>query len=312
VPGSANAEFPRWSPDGSKISFMSSVQGNWDIYTVNPDGSGLTRLTSDPAFDGYANWSPDGSRLVFIRGGDAGMFVMNADGSGVTHLGPGTRPSWSPDGSKIVFELDFNLWLMNADGSGVSPLSERPEAEYEPAWSPDGERIAFVDDVPGPWLHHLAIMVLNLQTWNLTEISGSLESNSSPRWSPDSSQVVFSSLPERSAAGELYSVRTDGSELVQLTSYSGADWNPDWGLTTPLPPLPPPPPPPPAPRNCVVPRVVGLRLVRARMRISRARCSVGRVRRTRSRRVGRVVAQSPAPGTRRPVRSRINLVVGRR
>jgi PASTA domain/Divergent InlB B-repeat domain len=78
------------------------------------------------------------------------------------------------------------------------------------------------------------------------------------------------------------------------------------------PPPPPPPPPPPALRQCRVPRVIGLRLAKARTRIRRAHCSVGRVRRARSRRVGRVISQSPRAGARRPRGTRVKLVVGRR
>ena len=79
------------------------------------------------------------------------------------------------------------------------------------------------------------------------------------------------------------------------------------------PPPEPPPPPPPAPRTrCRVPRVVGLRLAKAKARIRKAHCSVGRIRRMSSRRVGRVIKQSPRPGARRPRGARVNLVVGRR
>ena len=81
----------------------------------------------------------------------------------------------------------------------------------------------------------------------------------------------------------------------------------------PPPPLPPPPPPPPPPVvRCIVPRVIGLRLAKARTRIRHAHCSVGRVRSSRSRRVARVLSQSPRAGARRPRGTRVNLVVGRR
>jgi FG-GAP-like repeat len=79
----------------------------------------------------------------------------------------------------------------------------------------------------------------------------------------------------------------------------------------PPPPLPPPPPPPP-PARCRVPRVIGLRLTRARTRIRRANCSVGRISRVRSRRVGRVLRQSPMPGAVRRRGFKVNVVVGRR
>src|SRR6266545_3465614 len=85
----------------------------------------------------------------------------------------------------------------------------------------------------------------------------------------------------------------------------------------PPPPLPPPPPsqvPPPVVVRCVVPRVIGLRLARARRRIRRAHCLVGRIKRvhSRPRRVGRVIGQSPRRGAGRPAGTRVKLVVGRR
>jgi len=80
----------------------------------------------------------------------------------------------------------------------------------------------------------------------------------------------------------------------------------------PLPPPPPPPPPPPRAPRCRVPRVIGMKLGRARSRIRAAHCTVGRVRRARSRRVGRVIAQSPKPGKVLRNRGKVNLVVGRR
>jgi photosystem II stability/assembly factor-like uncharacterized protein len=79
----------------------------------------------------------------------------------------------------------------------------------------------------------------------------------------------------------------------------------------PPPPSPPPPPPPPAVR-CVVPRVVGLKLGRAKQRIRARHCSVGRIRRAHSRRVGRVLAQAPRPGAVKRRGFAVKLVVGRR
>ena len=79
------------------------------------------------------------------------------------------------------------------------------------------------------------------------------------------------------------------------------------------PPPPPPPPPPPAPAlRCRVPKVIGLRLAPARTKIRRAHCSVGRVRRAKSSRAGRVLRQTPKPGARRKLGARVDLVVGRR
>ena len=88
-------------PATGRIAFLSERNFNSDIYVMNADGSGLTRLTNDPAFDTDPAWSPDGSQIAFhsLRDGNLEIYVMNADGSGVT-----PSPSCGPRGSLVVRE----------------------------------------------------------------------------------------------------------------------------------------------------------------------------------------------------------------
>jgi Tol biopolymer transport system component len=100
-PGGDDA-FPRWSPDGKKIVFVSGHgEGNYEIYLMNSDGSDRTRLTESPGAqdDNFgARWSPDGKQLIFwsSRDGDAELYVMNADGSSQTRLTDNPASDWSP------------------------------------------------------------------------------------------------------------------------------------------------------------------------------------------------------------------------
>ena len=66
--GSYIDNFPSWSPDGSTIAFTRNMQGNYDIFTIRPDGSGLQRLTTDPGNDAHSTWSPDGQWIAFVSG----------------------------------------------------------------------------------------------------------------------------------------------------------------------------------------------------------------------------------------------------
>jgi Tol biopolymer transport system component len=104
---------PVWAPDGTKILFRGrgvACKGcpdpPWDIYTINPDGSGLTRLTDDGNWKQQLGWSPDGSKIVFsgieqpaLTESASGIWVMDADGSDQHRIGSviGFVPAWGPD-----------------------------------------------------------------------------------------------------------------------------------------------------------------------------------------------------------------------
>jgi WD40 repeat protein len=100
----AHDAFPRWSPDGNQITFISNREedDNWEIYAMNRDGSDLRRLTNADGLDGPMSWSPDNTQIVFDsnRDGDNEIYVMNADGSNVRQLTDNDiedrEPAWRP------------------------------------------------------------------------------------------------------------------------------------------------------------------------------------------------------------------------
>jgi TolB protein len=163
-------DIPMWSPDGGRVTFVSdrgrtSSIPNFkpqDIYVMNADGSGQTRLNAGAEFEqAYSSapaWSPDGRRIAFYSEGPNGsaIYVIGADGANRVKLasGPGSvsRPAWSPDGRMVAFYAlvadKWELQVINADGSGQRRLTDQdvapPTFERPVAWSPDSRLIAFV------------------------------------------------------------------------------------------------------------------------------------------------------------------------
>ena len=173
---------------GTKIAFESSRDGQFEIYKMNSDGGGQTRLTTNAASDTEADWSPDGTKIAFtsLRDGNEEIYVMNSNGSGQTNLSNNAAfdfgPSWSPNGTKIAFssQRDGNneIYVMNSDGSGQTNLSNNAASDNAASWSPDGTKIAFSSQRDG----NDEIYVMNSDGKRQTRITNNAASDDEPSW----------------------------------------------------------------------------------------------------------------------------------
>ncbi len=150
----SQARYVTWSPDGTRLAFGAEREGNWDVYTIGRDGSGLQRLTTNEATDGQPAFSPDGQRIAFAseRDGNREIYTMAADGSRHRRLtddpADDYNPDWSPDGRWLVFYREKGdgmdqIHVVAADGSSERAITADQRHNVFPTFHPDG-RIAFM------------------------------------------------------------------------------------------------------------------------------------------------------------------------
>ena len=225
-----------WSPDGSRIAFMSTRNGKADIYVMNADGTHVQQLTTDPANDIWPEWSPaasggdtGGSQIAFPsrRDGNFEIYVMDADGSNPQRLTdtPAVEdfPAWSPDGTQIVYtrvEGEDGTYLMKADGSDQHKVSDIVGFEY--AWSPDGTQIAFASDHQG----FRGIYIMDPDGGNLHGLSRTWAGENCPDWSPDGQWIAYASW--RGGDGEIFLMDANGDHVQALTDNRFEDEFPAW------------------------------------------------------------------------------------
>ncbi len=162
------------------------------------------------------DWSPDGAKIVFahVEGETQTLYIVNADGTGLTEIGPGFDPAWSPVENKIAYTLDGQIYTMNSDGSDVTQLTTEG-FNGNPAWSPDGTKIVFTRYEE----EEASIWIMNRDGSEKVQLTFPENDGrcSWPSFSYDGSKIVYIKGPvtatpgEEAEPNEIWVMNNDGS-----------------------------------------------------------------------------------------------------
>jgi Tol biopolymer transport system component len=222
-----DAHSPAWSPDGSRLAFVSARSGDEEIYVARANGRQVTRLTRSPGPDLGPAWSRSGRRLAWSR--DREIWTMSAFGSDkraavlrAEQWHEHYSPSWL--GAALVYSSNrvstFNTELYRTPAhrltftrgsDGVLGDDSMPDV------SPDGRRIAFTSnrDQQGE------VYVMNADGTGQKRLTRRAGDDWSPDFSPDGRRIAFTQLP-----GTIWVMNADGTGLRAVTRGTDADWRP--------------------------------------------------------------------------------------
>ncbi|MEG3191560.1 Tol-Pal system beta propeller repeat protein TolB [Lysobacter sp. D1-1-M9] len=225
---------PSWSPDGSRLAYVSFEGGSSSIYIQNI-GSGSRELVARfRGINGAPAFSPDGQRLALTlsRSGNPEIYVMDLGSRALTqltsHFGIDTEPTWSADGNTIYFTSDRGgrpqIYQVSASGGSATRVTFEGTYNASADVSADGQKIATAQGAGNTYRIALRDSTLGSPRWSMLS-PGSLDE--SPSFAPNGSMIIYAA--REGSRGVLYAVSADGRVRQRLVLADGDVREPAWG-----------------------------------------------------------------------------------
>jgi Tol biopolymer transport system component len=195
-------EYPRWSPDGTKIAFTANPKGQFDIFAMNADGTGIAPVVETPADETEPDWRPDGSGLAFTR--DDALWMLDFATRLEKRLVPEFNRAhgildFSPAAPIAAFTgkraLGWDVYLLDVASGRPTPMTSGGKS-CRPRFSPDGRTIAFVSSAADGMGDVWTMRPDGTGKTRMTETGETADYF--PSWSPDGKEIVFCSGTEHS------------------------------------------------------------------------------------------------------------------
>lgn len=226
------------------ITFMSTRDGNWEIYSVNTKGENLKNLSCSKATDYMFSYFPRNNQFIYNtnKDGNDEVYIMSADGKKQTNLSK--HPSSdrvatvSPNGKQIVFLSDRDhsegeIYMMDSAGNNLKRLTSNEYYEDLPNFSPDGKKILFtrvlgdIKDTSSAAIFNGEIFIMDNNGTNEVQLTHRPGGDGGAQISPDGKKIAFHG---KSSAGnyDIHIMDIDGKNMINITNDSKEDYSPYW------------------------------------------------------------------------------------
>lgn len=227
-------------PHKGLIAFVANPDGNWELFVMNGDGTGLSQLTETPLDERSPAISPDSEQIAYSTS-DGILWIMNIGTKTITRIPlPPNRygyPAWLSDGSGVVYTAykftpgneDADLFVYSFKDQKEQPFLIQTGPQDFASLAPDTNTLAYISSLatvlPGSGSRLTQqLWMISPQDSKPTQLLLGSESDTRPAWSPDGQWIAFSS--SRKGNPDIWMIRTDGQELVQLTNSPAAETSP--------------------------------------------------------------------------------------
>ena len=214
-----------------KVIFATNPDGDYDIYTINPNGSGQKKIFDTTADERFPVVSNSGTKLIFRQkeAGDNELYIANADGTSLQKLTDLPdfifTASFSPDDSQILFsngtEDGAEIYLINVDGTGLEQLIDNDAWNKSPQLSPNGSKILFSSNLDGDF----EIYTMDPDGSDMKQLTNNNVQDDFAKWMPDGTEIVFHS-ERKGIYGDIYRMEGDGSNVRRITTKDEGATNP--------------------------------------------------------------------------------------